>query len=78
LSPIDREVESWLRQVTTMLPDFDLGERGTSLKVVAEPRLLGRLRPHLEKLLPQEGLSFEEKDYAWLSVEEIHDRLLAS
>lgn len=75
--PEDHALRAIVEMSVELAARHGVAEPRTRLKVFAGPRLVGRLRPALEKIACPSQLSFEEKGYAWLSEPELQDRLAA-
>lgn len=75
--PEDRAVETLVKEASRLVTDGALNNAETKLTVVAEPRLMGNLRPRLGKVAPQCEMEFKEKDYAWIADDRLEERLKA-
>jgi len=73
--PEDRAVDLLLKKAVELLEDSTIKKDKSTLTVLAEPKLLGLLRPALEKAAPKMEMSFAEKDYAWLKSAKLKQRL---
>lgn len=74
--PEDRALETLVRKAVELLKDDRFRDAKTHVTVLAEPRLMGRLRPALAKASQCE-IAYCEKDLAWIEGDELEKRLLA-
>lgn len=75
-SPTEHAMEELVRHAVAFLDEGWKAKKFDSLHLYAEPHLLGILRGHLDKALADVVTKTEERDYAWLTDNEIKDRLM--
>jgi protein required for attachment to host cells len=73
--PKDHAIADLVREATRLVADGRFLDAKSHLVVVAEPRLMGKLRPALRRVAPDRGISFHEKDFAWLNGGTLKKRL---
>lgn len=73
--PETQATERLVKLAAEMCVQRRLESQDVTLYVMAEPKLMGLLRPALQKSVPNARLSFEAKDFAWVDNHELEDRL---
>lgn len=73
----DRTIETLVSHAVDFLKKGKFDDTETSLTVLAEPSLMGILRPSLQRAAPRCEMSFKNKDFSWLAGDELEERLNA-